>query len=154
MGLDDVYQPIRSNILTRDPLPRVKTAFALISREESHRGIESNDVSNKSQNSAFVAKSNSQNYNNNKKFMRGPNRNLKCTKCGMIGHTIDRCYEVVGYPPGYKRKPFNQNAPIFAANNNNSVSEHTDHPFSSMPFTSEHIPKLMSLINDTPASSG
>ncbi|XP_071695774.1 uncharacterized protein [Rutidosis leptorrhynchoides] len=37
MGLDDVYQPIRSNILTRDPLPSVNTAFSIISREESHR---------------------------------------------------------------------------------------------------------------------
>ncbi|GJX64294.1 putative transcription factor interactor and regulator CCHC(Zn) family protein [Tanacetum coccineum] len=31
MGLDDVYQPIRSNILTKEPLPLVKTAFAVIS---------------------------------------------------------------------------------------------------------------------------
>lgn len=38
MGLDEVYLPIRSNILTRDPLPNVKSAFAIISREESHRG--------------------------------------------------------------------------------------------------------------------
>nr|GEW95098.1 putative Gag-polypeptide of LTR copia-type [Tanacetum cinerariifolium] len=37
MGLDDVYLPIISNILTRDPSPSVKTAFAIISKEESHR---------------------------------------------------------------------------------------------------------------------
>ncbi|GJU58294.1 ribonuclease H-like domain-containing protein [Tanacetum coccineum] len=34
MGLDDTYQPIRSNILTTEPLPLVKTAFAIISGEE------------------------------------------------------------------------------------------------------------------------
>ncbi|GJW05761.1 hypothetical protein Tco_1568184 [Tanacetum coccineum] len=39
MGLDDVYQPIRSNILTREPLPFVKIAFAIVSGEESHRNI-------------------------------------------------------------------------------------------------------------------
>lgn len=54
MGLDEVYQPIRSNILTREPLPSVKTAFAIISREESHRGI--HNSSNKTQASAFVSK--------------------------------------------------------------------------------------------------
>ncbi|GKG58812.1 hypothetical protein Tco_0594582, partial [Tanacetum coccineum] len=41
MGLDDVYQPIRSNIHTREPLPLVKTAFAVISGEESHRNVTS-----------------------------------------------------------------------------------------------------------------
>ncbi|GJT50103.1 ribonuclease H-like domain-containing protein [Tanacetum coccineum] len=39
MGLDDVYQPIRSSIMTREILPEAKDAFLIISREESHRGI-------------------------------------------------------------------------------------------------------------------
>ncbi|GJX67197.1 ribonuclease H-like domain-containing protein [Tanacetum coccineum] len=39
MGLDDVYQPIRSSILTREILREAKDAFVIISREESHRGI-------------------------------------------------------------------------------------------------------------------
>lgn len=58
MGLDEVYLPIRSSILTRDPLPSVKSAFAIISREESHRGVLLNGSSVKSQSSAFVAKAN------------------------------------------------------------------------------------------------
>ncbi|GJZ03090.1 ribonuclease H-like domain-containing protein [Tanacetum coccineum] len=41
MGLDDVYQPIRSSLLTREILPEVKDAFLIIAREESHRGISS-----------------------------------------------------------------------------------------------------------------
>ncbi|GKE90991.1 ribonuclease H-like domain-containing protein, partial [Tanacetum coccineum] len=48
MGLDDVYQPIRSNILTREPLPLVKTAFAVISGEESHRNVTSMGSTSKS----------------------------------------------------------------------------------------------------------
>ncbi|GJR74711.1 hypothetical protein Tco_0087076 [Tanacetum coccineum] len=39
MGLDDVYQPIRSSLLTRDHIPDVKTDFSIISREESNRGL-------------------------------------------------------------------------------------------------------------------
>ncbi|GJR72454.1 ribonuclease H-like domain-containing protein [Tanacetum coccineum] len=34
MGLNDVYQPIRSSLLSRETLPDVKEAFAIISREE------------------------------------------------------------------------------------------------------------------------
>ncbi|GJX92341.1 ribonuclease H-like domain-containing protein [Tanacetum coccineum] len=39
MGLDDTYQPIRSNILIREPLPLVKTDFTIVSGEESHRNV-------------------------------------------------------------------------------------------------------------------
>nr|GEX02609.1 ribonuclease H-like domain-containing protein [Tanacetum cinerariifolium] len=41
MGLDDIYQPIRSSIPTRKVLLEAKDSFLIISREESHRGIPS-----------------------------------------------------------------------------------------------------------------
>ncbi|GJZ53625.1 ribonuclease H-like domain-containing protein [Tanacetum coccineum] len=37
MGLDDSYMQIRSNILSRDVVPNVRNAYAIISSEESHR---------------------------------------------------------------------------------------------------------------------
>ncbi|XP_071695508.1 uncharacterized protein [Rutidosis leptorrhynchoides] len=55
MGLNDVYMSVRSNILLRDPLPDVKTAYAVISIEESHRIGSSKEVNNKTQTYAFVA---------------------------------------------------------------------------------------------------
>lgn len=27
-----------------------------------------------------------------------------CAHCGLLGHTKDRCYQIVGYPPHYKKK--------------------------------------------------
>ncbi|GJU65023.1 ribonuclease H-like domain-containing protein, partial [Tanacetum coccineum] len=41
MGLNDSYLATRSNILTRDPLPLVKAAFAIVSGKESHKNINS-----------------------------------------------------------------------------------------------------------------
>nr|GEY83076.1 ribonuclease H-like domain-containing protein [Tanacetum cinerariifolium] len=41
MGLNDVFQPIRSSLLSRETLPDVKDAFVIVSREESHSGIAS-----------------------------------------------------------------------------------------------------------------
>lgn len=39
---------------------------------------------------------------------RNNNVNAKCTFCGMVGHTVDRCYKKHGYPPrwvlGFKSK--------------------------------------------------
>ncbi|GKC30037.1 hypothetical protein Tco_1037331 [Tanacetum coccineum] len=61
MGLNDVYQNIRSNILARDPLPDVKEAFNVVSREESHWGLPPGTGSgsgNKVQPAALVVKSN------------------------------------------------------------------------------------------------
>nr|GEW20391.1 ribonuclease H-like domain-containing protein [Tanacetum cinerariifolium] len=39
MGLDESYLSIRSNLLTREPLPSVKNAFSIISGEEAHRNV-------------------------------------------------------------------------------------------------------------------
>ncbi|GKC02012.1 hypothetical protein Tco_0993622 [Tanacetum coccineum] len=60
MGLNDVFQPIRSSLLSRETLPNIKDVFAIVSREESHKGIASSfsgSVPNP-QVSSFVAKSN------------------------------------------------------------------------------------------------
>nr|GEW31840.1 ribonuclease H-like domain-containing protein [Tanacetum cinerariifolium] len=39
VGLNDVYQPTRSNLLAKDPFPDIKETFAVISSEETHRGL-------------------------------------------------------------------------------------------------------------------
>nr|XP_043624691.1 uncharacterized protein LOC122596185 [Erigeron canadensis] len=51
--LDDIYANVRSMILTTEPLPNVKTAFALISREESHRDSGANQHMTGSQKNMF-----------------------------------------------------------------------------------------------------
>ncbi|GJW28883.1 hypothetical protein Tco_0045758 [Tanacetum coccineum] len=57
MGLDDVYQPIRSNILTKEPLPLVKTTFVVVSGEESHQNVTSmNNASKTPSATAFDVK--------------------------------------------------------------------------------------------------
>nr|GEX50322.1 putative reverse transcriptase, RNA-dependent DNA polymerase, Gag-polypeptide of LTR copia-type [Tanacetum cinerariifolium] len=55
MGLDNSYIQIRSNIMSRDPLPNVRGAYAIISSEESHRVVFSSNsgASQRSQSSMF-----------------------------------------------------------------------------------------------------
>ncbi|XP_071699437.1 uncharacterized protein [Rutidosis leptorrhynchoides] len=172
IGLNDVYMPIRSNILLRDPLLDVKVAYAIISREESHRLNSLKDVNNKTQTSAFAVqasnKLNNNNHNNNMSNFnnnnnRGPNPNLKFKKCNKIGHTIERCFEIVGYPPNFKRnfnnnnqnKTFNQNQNIFKSlsNNHAASNEASTSGTSPISFSNEQMLKLLSLINDVPSSA-
>ncbi|GJR36843.1 DUF4219 domain-containing protein [Tanacetum coccineum] len=62
---------------------------------------------------AFVVKTNNNtnnftrrvNTNTNNSNNIAPNPNLLCKICGLIGHTIERCYELIGYHVGFKRNP-------------------------------------------------
>ncbi|GJV81614.1 ribonuclease H-like domain-containing protein [Tanacetum coccineum] len=166
MGLNDVYQPTRSNLLARDPLPDVKDAFAVLSREESHRGLAPSKTSAKSNPAAFVAKTNNgnTNFNNNRRVnsnynsIRGPNPNLVCKHCGLIGHTIERCYELNGYPVGFKRNPnlSKQSSLVKKFSGNNvdmSQNASTSSGSMSASFTNEQMVKLLSLINEKPAAN-
>ncbi|XP_071741905.1 uncharacterized protein [Rutidosis leptorrhynchoides] len=161
MGLDDSYMSIRSNLLLRDPLHDVKSAFAILCREESHMGVSGVGTS-KTQNFAFVAQTNNNNWINKSSntgnfrrgggFNRGPNPNLKCTKCNIIGHTIDRCFEIVGYQNNYK-KPFNGNTnKSFSVNNSvsscPSASDSIVGSSSSTPSSSTSAPSPLSLSNE------
>ncbi|GJZ21391.1 ribonuclease H-like domain-containing protein [Tanacetum coccineum] len=142
MGLDDVYQPIRSSLLTRQILPEVKDAFVIISREESYRGIPSSSVKiEKPQVSAFVSR---------------PNDNKE--EETLIG-TI--CFKIIGYPPGFKRKPnlkpfgnFNNNITSFADTKdtfmgNNDVKTYA----STVSLTNEQVMKLVNHFNEKSCSS-
>ncbi|GJY44471.1 ribonuclease H-like domain-containing protein [Tanacetum coccineum] len=146
-ALDDYYQSVRSSLLTRDPLLEVKDAYTIVFKKESHRGIlESSNVSESKLNAtSFAAKSfnvnkrsnndsnsrRSTNFNNN----RGPNPNLACKNYGMIGYSIERCYELIGYPPGFERQ-----------HSFSSTSAHAS-------FTSIQMRKMLNLINETPIAS-
>ncbi|GJS73693.1 putative RNA-directed DNA polymerase [Tanacetum coccineum] len=124
--------PIRSNILAKDPLPNVKDAFYVVSREESHRGLHPCNYATR------------------------PNPNLLCKNYGLISHTIERCYEIIGFLAGFKRNPnlsrqtgnntnkrFNANSEV-----NHSVPGTSGSISSS--FTNEQMVKLLSFINEKP----
>ncbi|XP_076913505.1 uncharacterized protein LOC143572164 [Bidens hawaiensis] len=130
MGLDDVYQLVRTSILTKDPLPTVKGAFAIISSEESLRTITS---SNKSQPAAFASKT------SNYKKPRSP---LKCTHCNKNGHVVEKCYELLGYPPNYKAK-------IKNTTSNNVVSETKKTDEVPCQLTPEQYSNIMIMLNES-----
>ncbi|GJR96156.1 hypothetical protein Tco_0268330 [Tanacetum coccineum] len=125
MGLDDSYMQIRSSILSRDVIHDVRSAYATISSEESHRVVAGSIAGSSQRNQASAFVSNVPNKNNfqrnqtsgftqrNKVFgfsqnlnsgptpnnmnnnRQGGGSDLVCKNCDFNGHTIDRCFKII-----------------------------------------------------------
>ncbi|GJR05694.1 ribonuclease H-like domain-containing protein [Tanacetum coccineum] len=167
MCLDESYLATKSNFLIKEPLPNVKTAFSVISGEESHRNVTSVGTT-KPAATAFVAKTfdNKKRFNNSFKGSGsnsnsnniGPNPNLKCTNCNKIGHTVDRCFKLVGYPASYVKRNFNSKS---VTSNNASVDVHSNGVSSNnattsnspVSLSSEQLARLMNLLNENGVST-
>ncbi|KAI3673322.1 hypothetical protein L6452_39439 [Arctium lappa] len=140
MGLDDNYVHIRSNILTTDPLPSVKTAFSLVSREESHRGVTKSSDTKGSQHTAFFGKTNDK-KKSGKSF-------LSCKHCGLNGHTIERCYKLIGFPKDFQFTKSKLNQGFKPSSSNSCVTDTSgcsQNVHSSL--TEDQISKLLSLLD-------
>ncbi|GJW53150.1 ribonuclease H-like domain-containing protein [Tanacetum coccineum] len=141
MGLDDSYMQIRSSILSRVVLPDVRSAYATISSEESHKVAAGSIAgsSKRNQASAFIGPR-PNNMNNNR---QGGGLGLVCENCGFNGHAIDRCFKIIGYPADFGKKKSNQSFKGKNISNNNSVGTS-----SSSGFTDDQMVTLISLIKE------
>ncbi|GJV33268.1 ribonuclease H-like domain-containing protein [Tanacetum coccineum] len=109
MGLDDSYMQIRSSILSRETLPDVRSAYATISSEESHRVVVGSIAGSSQRNHASA-------------FIQGEGSGLVCENCGFNGHTIDTCFKIIGYPADFgRKKKSGQNFKKQSVSINNSV---------------------------------
>ncbi|GJR28924.1 ribonuclease H-like domain-containing protein [Tanacetum coccineum] len=147
-SLDDVFGSVRSIILTSDPIPDVKFAFVTLSRDESYRNSNMTSKNCKSGLAAFTARntSNASSSSNNKNRRFGRVSNLVCKHCNMTSHTIDRCFELVGYPPGFKKNINNKNTSNNVSNGNGNF----DHNKSASPtLTNDQYQRLMALLSGT-----
>ena len=95
-GVNDSFSYVRTQILLMDLLLSVNKAHSLLIQEEMQRFV-TNGVRVGS--TVLATKS----LGNNSK---GKERPL-CTHCGKLGHTVDKCYKLHGFPPGYKFKSKN-----------------------------------------------
>ena len=106
MGLNNCFAQIRGQILLSDPLPPIGNVFSLVIQEEAQREIVVNHIpSLNSNNMVFAVNSTTKNTTNGKS--RNPKKERpQCAHCNLLGHTKDKCYKLVGYPPNYfKNKP-------------------------------------------------
>ncbi|GJS50342.1 ribonuclease H-like domain-containing protein [Tanacetum coccineum] len=160
IGLFDSYMKTRSSILSREVLPDVRSAYATISSEESYSVAAGSitDSSQRNQASSFVSnvpyrqniQRNNQNNssrpsrpNNLNKNRQGEGSTVVCENCGFNGHTIDRCFKIIGYLADFRKKKSVQNFKKQNVSNNNFVGKS-----SSFGFTDEQMATLISPIKD------
>ncbi|GJZ45182.1 hypothetical protein Tco_0592778 [Tanacetum coccineum] len=117
---------------SEETLPDVRSAYATISSEDSHRVAVGSIASSSQRNQASAFVSNmpySQNFQrNNQNFNAGSSRpnnmnnnrqeggsglnnnrpsrgsGLVCENCDFNGHTIDRCFKIIEYPADFGKK--------------------------------------------------
>jgi hypothetical protein len=106
MGLNESFAPVRGQILLMDPMPPINKVFSLIRQEERQRSIGSLNASLSSpfaESTALLCKSKGTKTVGSKQLFQKKER-PQCTHCGLLGHTIDKCYKLHGFPPGYKTR--------------------------------------------------
>nr|XP_011466268.1 PREDICTED: uncharacterized protein LOC105352044 [Fragaria vesca subsp. vesca] len=139
MGLNETYSAIRGQILLMNPLPTVRQAYAAISQEEKQRLLSVSHTTSELDSSAAMAVRNSNRPNSNsarggrfersdrpgqhrpegrfsfasqevrRSMGRGRGR-PQCVNCGDMGHWVQTCYQLIGYPPGHPKAKQNSTA--------------------------------------------
>ncbi|GKD80516.1 hypothetical protein Tco_1347355, partial [Tanacetum coccineum] len=163
MGLDDTYMQIRSSILSRENLPDVRSAYAIISSEESYR-IATDSVSGTSQRSqtsafnvnapnrgnfqrsqtstSFSRPSNNNRPNDNGNMRTAGGSTLVCENCGFNGHSIDKCFKIIRYPADFGKRKAGSNL------KGKNVSNNVVGSSSSNGLFDEQMATLISLIKE------
>ncbi|XP_056864308.1 uncharacterized protein LOC130511370 [Raphanus sativus] len=105
MGLNESYEQTRRHILMLKPIPTIEEAFNIVAQDERQRTLRpatavdnvafQTSVAPQSTlvaDQAYVAA-----YNAGRAYQKPV-----CTHCGKIGHTVQKCFKLHGFPPGYR----------------------------------------------------
>ncbi|XP_035541429.1 uncharacterized protein LOC118344547 [Juglans regia] len=135
MGLNDSFSQVRGQILLIDSLPPMNKVFSLILQEERQRDIGSPLVPH----IPFAALSSTAKQALHIKPSTSKDRPI-CSHCSIPGHTIEKCFKLHEYPPGYRSKG-KYSTP------SSSVHQVAGDSMSSFPLTPQQCQQLIALLN-------
>ena len=93
-----------------EPVPSLDKSFSLVIQEERQRALGFN-VNSSIESTALAVKN--QGFNQSSIFFGNTGKNIKgdggkgrpiCNQCGKVGHVMEKCSKLVGFPLGYKQK--------------------------------------------------
>lgn len=119
MKVDEQYGTVKTNILMLPELPHVSTAYRMLFQEQKHKEIAklhhppvSDSMAFNTHRKPFFDKIASRFYKgagaDSHRSKTGTTSKRPssyfCDHCKVNGHSMDRCFKLHGYPPGFKRK--------------------------------------------------
>ncbi|KAL4558415.1 hypothetical protein LXL04_036615 [Taraxacum kok-saghyz] len=115
-----------------DPLPAINRVFYLAVQEEKQKMLSNNQNS-----MAFLAKTSPNQIakpthhaqSSYKKYQNTNRERPFCSHCKFQGHTVDKCYKLHGYPPGYKPKYKQSNVAAAAVSHEHEASDELSNMF-------------------------
>lgn len=116
-GLNENFAPCKSQILMMDPIPSIDRAFSIVIQYERQNRLAPDCDEDQALINAVDAK---KSHGRGKPNFSGTRKPPECTHCGKIGHTVETCYEIHGYPPHYRK--YNHSANSASA----TSADHTD----------------------------
>lgn len=130
MGLNESYSAARGQILLMNPLPSVRQAYAAICQEEKQRHLGTAHATDSSTSAAMAVRNNrfnqtprsskpersdrftgSQDGRRNDPDQRRSGSykgRPSCSYCGDMGHLMETCWKLIGYPPGHPKERLNK----------------------------------------------
>ncbi|XP_074373858.1 uncharacterized protein LOC141714225 [Apium graveolens] len=113
--MKSIYGPQRSQLLMSATLPNVGQAVSILQQEEAQRN-QLHSVTPDLELSAKYSRSTQPRSSYNQ-------RSVQCSACNVKGHTRERCWTVIGYPPWHPKHRGNLNAPRGRILNNTPLSK-------------------------------
>lgn len=93
MGLNECYAFIKSQIMLMTPLSTLRKACSFVQQEREVRRMTHSEVTKQS---IFLAKG----VQGGSSYQKTGEKQI-CSHCNFIGHTVDTCYKLHGYPPSW-----------------------------------------------------
>ena len=106
-----------------DPFPSMSKVYSLVLQEKSHKSF-GHGGSSSTQADVIAMYANLKSNFGNTTWNKGNGKRERpfCTHYNIPGHTIEKCYKLHGYPPGYKPKgKSNANASQVSSNLSNGA---------------------------------
>lgn len=103
MDLNESFAQVKTQILLMDQILSINKVYSLLIQEEMQRTV-GQEFGCRIELIAFTAKWKSFTPNSRQNFIPKGKERPKCTHYGKLGHTVDKCYKLHGFPLGFKFK--------------------------------------------------
>ncbi|KAL8161227.1 hypothetical protein V2J09_012716 [Rumex salicifolius] len=160
MGLNDSFSVIRGNVLMINPPPSLDDVYNFVLQEEEQRAIRCLESHFEDDGTTLASRGGG----SSRRGGSNGGRSYFCDHCKRSGHTVDRCYQLHGYPnrdlhPDSHREQIrgiSRDQRVAATSSEQASSPTPPSTLVAPSITQEQYDKLMSLLSqksdDTPDS--